>query len=127
MHAPAAAFTAFSTRGVSSFTVCILVLLTITLFILLLLRLCFGTISIPAIWARYEKKAKLEDAYARAYRRREDTLYHRDWAKSRGAFAEAKRMEQELEGVEAELDVLDDKLSQYSSIDGEKQEGEKQI
>lgn len=63
--------------------VCILVLLTITLFILLLLRLCFGTISIPAIWARYEKKAKLEDAYARAYRRREDTLYHRDWAKVR--------------------------------------------
>jgi hypothetical protein len=23
----------------------------------------------------------LEEAYARAYRRREDTIYHRDWAK----------------------------------------------
>jgi len=62
---------------------CVLFLLTTTSVFLLLLRLCFGTVSLPAIWARYEEKAKLEEAYARAYRRREDTIYHRDWAKVR--------------------------------------------
>jgi len=36
----------------------------------------------------------LEEAYARAYRRREDTIYHRDWAKVR-----VRREEGEERGV----------------------------
>ena len=78
--------------------VCVLFLLTTTCVFLLLLRLCFGTVSLPAIWARYEEKAKLEEAYARAYRRREDTIYHRDWAKVRGR--EGGKEETEGDGVE---------------------------
>lgn len=43
------------------------------------------------------------------------------------AFFKTRPASLPLPFVKQELDVLDDKLSQYSSIDGEKQEGEKQI
>lgn len=39
--------------------------------------------------------------YNAAYQRREEMSYHRDWAKSRGDFTEARRLESELVAVES--------------------------
>jgi len=56
-------------------------------------------------------------AYSGAFQRREETLFHRDWAKSRGNFTEARRLESELVQLEAELDAIDDKLGKM--VEGE--------
>lgn len=60
---------------------CALLLLTIICATLFVLRICFGTFSLSRVLAHFEERRHLERAYALAYQRREDSIYHRDWAK----------------------------------------------
>ncbi|EKU21102.1 hypothetical protein NGA_0078700 [Nannochloropsis gaditana CCMP526] len=109
-------FLATVSHSESSLTLCALLLLTIICATLFVLRICFGTFSLSRVLAHFEERRHLERAYALAYQRREDSIYHRDWAKSRGAFSEAKRLDAEIEETESELDSLDDTLGNPQGI-----------
>ena len=51
-------------------------------------------------------------AYYEALARREQTLYHVHWAEQRDDHEEAKRLEARLDGIDREVDALEEKLDQ---------------
>ncbi|CAM9262816.1 unnamed protein product, partial [Phaeothamnion confervicola] len=75
-----------------------------------ILRLCFGTLWIGKALRQHKAWREVQKRYDAAYQRREDTQYHRDWAKQRGDHDEARVLEDNLRAVDAELDRLEDEL-----------------
>ena len=64
------------------------------------IRLCFGTINIPAYWREKNELDHLNKRYNRLFESREGLVYHISWAKSRGDFDDANRMIRDLDSLD---------------------------
>ncbi|KAG5176987.1 hypothetical protein JKP88DRAFT_350935 [Tribonema minus] len=74
---------------------------------LLLLWQCWGTLNPRAAARRHKERRALQASYDEAFQRRDDLLYHLDWARQRGEKAEVKNLQGQLEGMLEELDDLE--------------------
>ncbi|CAM9975758.1 unnamed protein product [Discosporangium mesarthrocarpum] len=87
-----------------------LALATLVIVYFTLLWTCWGTLSLATVTRRYKEQRELERHYDGVFQRRDDLLYHIGAAQQRGEHVEANLLTEQLNRVDEELDVLEEKI-----------------
>lgn len=77
---------------------------------IVLLCWCYGTLNISKVSKIHRARRDLEAEYDRAFQRKEDLLFHLDWARQRGDRETAKQMEEQMPDLVKDLIALEKRL-----------------
>ena len=70
------------------------------------MKLIFGTFSLNRAVEDYKHSRRQEGLYRSLFEKRESIVFHMDWAKSRGEQKDVKKLQEQLQAVEEEMDVF---------------------
>jgi len=74
------------------------------------LKMYTNTFHLPRAIREERSRRKLEDLYNALYERREDYVYHYNWAKQRGDSGQMKGLEEKVKDCDKELDEVEEKV-----------------